>query len=144
MGISNMLGTVWKAACDIPGSFIKNVMSGRAFLSESFFPIGNLEKFNFCMQPIYSYSAYNLHSEQPVIVAGDWQLREDRPGKPGWIAEHPGSKIRFPLRFGKHPFLVITYLKSYEGLGAVKLTMTNWRKKYGGKPIILQGIDDGY
>jgi hypothetical protein len=43
-------------------------------------------------------------------LSGDWQLGEDSPYKPGWIATKPGSTIEFDLSFGALPKLALTYL----------------------------------
>ena len=53
-----------------------------------------------------------------VIRSSQWDLVEDRKNKPGWVASSPSSWIEFDVRFGARPRLAITYLQSYEGLGA--------------------------
>jgi hypothetical protein len=116
-------------------------------------PKSQLDKLEMCHPPSSSYSAYEVHSsssssssssgsETPhahthqlhifhnmsdysSIQMTSWKLREDRKGKPGWIATSPEHWISFPLRFGDHPRLVVSYLKSYKGLGKVRMTLNN-------------------
>merc|ERR1711983_411521 len=63
----------------------------------------------------------------PQVLEGDWRLYEDRPGKPGWIAEAEGSRLRFPLEFGAHPTLTVTFLRSYQNISNMHLQI-NGRK----------------
>jgi hypothetical protein len=53
-----------------------------------------------------------------ACTSRDWDLVEDRKGKPGWVAAAPGAFIEFDVRFGQHPRLTISFLQSYRGLGA--------------------------
>ena len=87
-----------------------------------------------CSQPLSFYSARShfnasdfYHGKKQDsgvrVTCGNWTLYEDRPGKPGWISTGPkGSIIEFDVKFGKEPRLIVGYLKSYEGLGQVKVT----------------------
>jgi len=49
-----------------------------------------------------------------------WELRMDRPGKPGWVAR-PGmgsySTVIFPVKLGPQGRVVVQYLRSYASLG---------------------------
>ena len=63
--------------------------------------------------------------DHPAIQLSNWKLREDRKGKPGWITNSAESSIAFPMQFGAHPRLVVSYLKSYKGLGKVRMTLNN-------------------
>jgi hypothetical protein len=42
-------------------------------------------------------------------------------GKPGWIAQERGATLGFDLTFGNSPRVVISFLRSYEQLGAVTI-----------------------
>lgn len=71
---------------------------------------------------------------EPIIGAGGgWRLYEDRPGKPGWIAEGPlGSTLAFPLRFGAVPQVAFAFLQGFDSsLGAVQLRVTDVREPAG-------------
>ena len=57
----------------------------------------------------------------PEVVSGDWRLYEDREGKPGWIAHEQGATLGFDLIFGNSPRVVVSFLRSYEKLGAVTI-----------------------
>ena len=56
------------------------------------------------------------------VVSDGWRLFEDRPNKPGWIAERDGARLAFELRFGAAPRIVFSVLRSYTGLGNVLMT----------------------
>jgi len=92
-----------------------------------------------CREPVSSYSAFSAHSliGAPMLT-GDWNLREDKPGKPGWIAESLGSVVYFPVRFHRGK-LVVTWLKSYEGYGAAMVRVH--AESAGG--VILERFLDG-
>lgn len=83
-----------------------------------------LNSFPYCSKAASSYTANDMHNSlTPHVLNGDWQLYEDRPGKPGWIGTKPESKITFPLSFGRHPRFILTWLRSYEQLGKARLTL---------------------
>lgn len=63
----------------------------------------------------------NDFKAKPTVLSGDWEIYEDKPGRPGWISKKKGSQISFPLQFGVQPTLIITHLKSYEGFGAATM-----------------------
>ena len=94
-----------------------------------------LDRLQVCSPPSSSYSAHDIHSTlkdieadsggHPLIILNNWKLREDRKGKPGWITNSAESSISFPMRFGDHPRLIVSYLKSYRGLGKVRMTLNN-------------------
>lgn len=119
--IANMLGRTWAISAKD-----KAVQPGFPA------PLGcGAEDFGTCLRPLTYYGARHSHGGKTALPAPQgtgWRLYEDRPGKPGWIAERKGSKIRFPLRFGRSPTLLVTYLRSYEALGKATL-------KVGGLPI---------
>eukprot|EP00746_Dinoflagellata_sp_MGD_P158732 gnl/MRDRNA2_/MRDRNA2_86545_c0_seq2.p1 gnl/MRDRNA2_/MRDRNA2_86545_c0~~gnl/MRDRNA2_/MRDRNA2_86545_c0_seq2.p1 ORF type:complete len:562 (+),score=85.52 gnl/MRDRNA2_/MRDRNA2_86545_c0_seq2:114-1799(+) len=65
----------------------------------------------------------NAFHAQPV--PGSWSFYEDRPGKPGWIAE-PGAQEEIvfqsiPVELGT---IEIEFLRSYEGLGTTLCKVT--------------------
>mmetsp|Transcript_3103 Transcript_3103/g.4726 ORF Transcript_3103/g.4726 Transcript_3103/m.4726 type:complete len:180 (+) Transcript_3103:789-1328(+) len=76
-------------------------------------------------------------SSSSLIQMHNWKLREDRKGKPGWITHNSATSgeasISFPMQFGEHPRLIVSYLKSYKGLGKVNMTLNN-------RTIILSGL----
>ena len=52
-----------------------------------------------------------------------WPLVEDRPGKWGWVSTSVAASITVNVSFSSSPRLIITYLKSYEGLGSAVFSM---------------------
>ena len=57
--------------------------------------------------------------------APGWRLYEDRPRKPGWIADAAVTKggIVFDVAFGAQPRLEIAFLLSYVGMGAFNASL---------------------
>jgi lysophospholipase L1-like esterase len=94
-----------------------------------------------CERPLSSFTAgARLHLADAVdVVSNGWRLFEDRPGKPGWISESPNATISFPLRFGPSPRIVISYLKSYNGMSNARI----WIDDRQGEPAIVRGRYDG-
>jgi hypothetical protein len=90
-----------------------------------------LENLNSCMSPMSLYIARS----PPLIgiTSNGWHLEEDRPGKPGWITYSNSSSITYDVCFGEHPRLMVTWLRSYEGLGNVRMTLN-------GKNVLLPGL----
>eukprot|EP00929_Paragymnodinium_shiwhaense_P013370 TRINITY_DN121231_c0_g1_i1.p1 TRINITY_DN121231_c0_g1~~TRINITY_DN121231_c0_g1_i1.p1 ORF type:complete len:598 (-),score=78.00 TRINITY_DN121231_c0_g1_i1:735-2528(-) len=97
--------------------------------STTFMPAHVLGAFPTCASPVSYYSAATAFAEEtratsalPTVVSGDWQLFEDRKGKPGWIATKPDATIRFPIQVDtrgmrEQHVLTISWLTSYEGVG---------------------------
>jgi len=88
-----------------------------------------LDKFATCLEPLKFYDA-RTHLDggvkaEPQFVAGDWELCEDMPGRPGWIATKKDSTMTFPISFGKKGVLSVTYLQSYENVGSASLKIEN-------------------
>ncbi|CAK0911980.1 unnamed protein product [Prorocentrum cordatum] len=62
---------------------------------------------------------------------GTWQLAEDSPGKPGWIAQgSPTARspkqddwLEFPVAFGSRPVLTVQFVKSYSGMGDAEVRL---------------------
>ena len=52
-----------------------------------------------------------------ISLDGSWRLYEDRPGKPGWIAQKRGDWLTFPVRFSAKPSLIVSYLRTYSNIG---------------------------
>lgn len=141
--IADMLANAWGKAWAIAQAGGTRALSERGagfWPRETVWPEANLSHFRGCLHPTSYFSAFNPpHGPQaPSVLSGNWRLFEDRPNKPGWIADAKDSTIRFPLHFGPKPRLSITYLRSYEGLGEVEVAMNN----HSG---ILSGLwDEGY
>eukprot|EP00931_Biecheleriopsis_adriatica_P057041 TRINITY_DN33829_c0_g1_i2.p1 TRINITY_DN33829_c0_g1~~TRINITY_DN33829_c0_g1_i2.p1 ORF type:complete len:367 (+),score=36.99 TRINITY_DN33829_c0_g1_i2:79-1179(+) len=100
----------------------------------------NIESVNACIEPLSMHSAYEPSPSSPQLSQDDsWRLYEDRPRKPGWITEGAGTGwITFPVIFGKTPKLIVSYLRSYEGLGAVEAVL-----HAKGKPNVSLGTIHG-
>lgn len=68
-----------------------------------------------CDSPTSEYSAFDppstgWHEESWPIVA-------ERADKPGWVSQNAAARISFRVQFGKTPRLILSYLRSYQGLG---------------------------
>jgi hypothetical protein len=94
-----------------------------------------LEKLRFCSTPSSLYSSALASAHGGGIMLRNWKLEEDRPGKLGWITHSNNSAITFNLTFGETPRLMVTWLKSYEKLGKVRMTLA-------GKSVELSGRYD--
>lgn len=125
--VANAWGKVLNSMCeDAPSN--NTVAKVSIFPSKSLLPGADLQRNRICLQPLSSFLAENWTDAQetlpsPTIVKGDWSFREDRLGKPGWIAETPNSTIRFPVDFGTQPQLTVVYLRSYSGIGNVSISV---------------------
>jgi hypothetical protein len=71
-----------------------------------------------------------------AIVQSGWPLAEDRKGKPGWISDSPTANISFRVTFGASPRLVLTYLRSYEGLACATMQFDD----VPGRVVQLDGL----
>ena len=98
----------------------------------------SLSKVGICDMPTSYYSAtdafHNSTLQTPVGV--DWELVEDRVGKPGWISLSSNAQISFLLTFGAHPRLIVSFLRSYENLGNALLFFDDLPDKI----VILDGL----
>lgn len=90
-----------------------------------------LKALDFCSLPTTDHSASS--SATANVTAVRWDLMEDRPGKPGWIATSDDSSIAFVVSFGALPRLMVTWLRSYEKLGDVDMTLN-------GRTVRLPGV----
>jgi hypothetical protein len=113
----------------------------------------DLQKVSTCDSPTTFYSALELIGRAKRgealegIEAHDWPLTEDRANKPGFIAESSNAEIKFAVRFGTNPRLILTYLRSYEGLGNAQMSFVGipFAPAYGGpargdRSILLEGL----
>jgi hypothetical protein len=113
----------------------------------------DLQKVATCDRPTTFYSALELigHAKRGEALEGieahNWPLTEDRANKPGFIAESSDAEIKFAVRFGTNPRLILTYLRSYEGLGNVQMSFVGipFPPEYGGpargdRSIELEGL----
>lgn len=125
---ANMWGKVWHAT--EVGDVRKLALASSSdpgFPAAPLNPQADLDLFSTCLKPLSQFSSFAPPNATgaPLVAAGNWSLFEDRPGKPGWIADTNGSTIRFPLRFGNKPRLTVSFLKGYEGLGEVLVSLNN-------------------
>eukprot|EP00928_Gymnodinium_smaydae_P023682 TRINITY_DN19447_c0_g3_i1.p1 TRINITY_DN19447_c0_g3~~TRINITY_DN19447_c0_g3_i1.p1 ORF type:complete len:523 (-),score=58.96 TRINITY_DN19447_c0_g3_i1:106-1674(-) len=73
-----------------------------------------------------SNNVQNTGNWPGITQDGNWELCEDRPGKPGWMAaraptDEKPAEITFRVKFGTFPTLALTILRSYNSLGTVEL-----------------------
>ena len=130
---------------------LKQQRRGAPRLRAPFHPSEALERYRACQAPLALWSALDhpegvftpaaqrragtlgapapsraMRTEAGGDAAGEgWRLFEDRAGRPGWIATQVGATIVFPVRFGQEPLLTVTYLRSYEKVGAVSLQLVS-------------------
>ncbi len=79
-----------------------------------------------CKKPATFYSALEANTtHEGIQTTGDWRLYADREHKPGWIATQPMSNITFKVKFGSHPRIAVTYLRSYEKIGNATMTLNS-------------------
>jgi hypothetical protein len=87
----------------------------------------DLADFDVCLAPLSVYaSAPSDSGATPSAtpqLAGGWHYYADRPNKYGWIGEQAGARIRFEMRFGSAPRFMLTYLRSYEHVGRIELSL---------------------
>ncbi|CAK0876245.1 unnamed protein product, partial [Prorocentrum cordatum] len=55
-----------------------------------------------CQKPLSAHRAAADSGSRPRLTAG-WSLREDRPGKPGWIAEASAPEFTIPIPLDEPP-----------------------------------------
>jgi len=94
----------------------------------------SLEKLDTCDVPRSQFSAFAPPTTD--VHYNEWALNEDRPGKPGWISTSYSSTISFNVTFGSHPRLVLTYLRSYTGLGTAEM----WFSSIPERRLPLHGL----
>jgi hypothetical protein len=113
----------------------------------------DLQKVSTCDSPTTFYSALELigRAKRGEVLEGieahNWPLTEDRANKPGFIAESSDAEIKFAVRFGDVPRLILTYLRSYEGLGNAQMSFVGipFPPELGGaasgdRSILLEGL----
>lgn len=81
------------------------------------------DKLPSCTRPTTVHSAYDHASPIDEQYVGEWKLIQDRPSKPGWVATVANSTLTLPVRFGATPLLMVNYLRSYEGMACVNMSM---------------------
>jgi len=98
-----------------------------------------LDEFAVCVDPLFSFDAYDPSKQNPgyQVLSGTWEWMEDRPGKPGLISTVANSTVEFPVQFGKKPRLVVVYLRSYERMGTMYLSIPTQNRGV----IPISGID---
>ncbi|CAE8641543.1 unnamed protein product, partial [Polarella glacialis] len=79
----------------------------------------SLAEINTCLFPLTTHVAFNPDPTSPGNSSnGSWLFFQDRPGKPGWIAQKQDEWISFPVVFSKTPRMIVSYLRSYENIGS--------------------------
>lgn len=123
--VANVWGRVWAKSCASHTPVL-----GTPFPRQTYEKPEDLALFQPCLNILSGYSArqaFDGKGPKPKINSG-WRLFEDRPGKPGWIAEQKGSSLSFNLSFGVRPRLAVVYLRSYEGMGNASLNIDGRRR----------------
>ena len=68
------------------------------------------------------------------LKASGFRCYEDRPGKPGWIAEAgvtPAAQLELSVRANSKGSLIVSYLRSYAGFGRARIAVDNhWNHSY--------------
>ena len=95
--------------------------------NETFWPKEKLGKSGAC-SGYMSFISAEFESSGPLQPPNGWRRYEDRPGKPGWIAEGNATKaaeVDFVVRCGDKRTIGIEYMQSYEGMGQVDVTISS-------------------
>lgn len=92
-----------------------------------------LGHFDVCTRPLSVYTSVGaggaggdsvgIGSPSRAAEYHGWRWIADRPNKYGWIATNVGARIGFELRFGAAPRFCLTYLRSYEHIGRIELSL---------------------
>ncbi len=101
-------------------------------------PLALRQAYQVCQTPLSVFDAHGQDAAgwlKPQVVSGDWQLTEDRPGKPGWISTSAGSIIEFNLSFGLSPRVAIVYTRGYDRFGDVEM----WIEPHESMPRTIKG-----
>ena len=75
---------------------------------------------------------------------GGWKLYEDRKGKPGWISETANTTIRFHVNFKDKNNLKIGFLRSYEGIGRVGVSVLKPGESWAPEVILDGHIEEHF
>ena len=63
------------------------------------------------------------HDHHPVmVICGDWKWVTDERNRSGWQSDQFGSAIRFRLKVSDKPTVSLTYMKSYDTFGDLRVT----------------------
>jgi len=111
--------------------------------NETFWPEDRLGNSGACLNYMSYISAEN-EGAAPIAISAGWRRYEDRPGKPGWIAEPDATEdadIMFAVRCGDMHVIGIEYLESYEGMGSVHVTFEELK---GAVQIFEQAYDTAH
>jgi len=79
-----------------------------------------------CIFPLSFYSAQEAIDKNghDGVKSTSWELYEDRPGKPGWIAiensTHRSDTISFALNISENGYILLGHLATYENTGWVE------------------------
>jgi len=96
-----------------------------SFAKSTFYSSSLLDQLSTCMHPTTEFNAYTEfpNSVQKLPLTGSWDLTEDRPNKPGWIATKVGATKVFMVTFGSAPTLSVSYMRSYDSFGSAVITL---------------------
>ena len=109
--------------------------------SQSFFSDAiSRSKIPICFAPnsIYLAEEYykNLTLNQFIPIGYSWSLIDDGGrNKPGWITLNNHSSITFNVNFGQYPLLIVRFLRSYQGVGNVFISIN-------GNQQLIEGLWD--
>tara|TARA_B100000795_G_scaffold245197_1_gene210161 strand:+ start:2451 stop:4046 length:1596 start_codon:yes stop_codon:yes gene_type:complete len=101
-------------------------------------PLALRQAYQICKTPLSVFDAHGRDAAggfKPQIVSGDWQLTEDRPGKPGWVSTTAGSILEFNLSFGLSPRVAIVYTRGYDRFGDVEM----WLEPHENRATLIKG-----
>ena len=111
----------------LPSVFLKNTgidMDHDIDISGDFYNAFTRIKMAGTKEAVDGITFYNSEGEEVQEGEdGGWRLYEDRKGKPGWISEKANTTIIFNVIFKDHFTLDIGFLRSYEGIGKVAVSV---------------------
>mmetsp|Transcript_85037 Transcript_85037/g.264196 ORF Transcript_85037/g.264196 Transcript_85037/m.264196 type:complete len:510 (-) Transcript_85037:94-1623(-) len=122
--LADVLAKLWSSTW---GDRCPSIQAGKERINwrSTYYDKALLDAFQPCLEPLSAYDASVPETTSGAQLGIGWELTEDRPGKPGWISEKAGARMAFPVRFGKHPVLVITWMRSYENMGYATMKLND-------------------
>ena len=106
-------------------------------MTESIASMEDLETCSICLSPLSRIDAKSMNNianftakdgstsadDFPVVVTcGDWKWVTDERNRSGWQSDQSGSVIRFRLRISDKPTISLTYMKSHDTFGDLRVT----------------------
>ena len=112
--------------------------SNNAAITNKLAPFFTSDTTRSSLEPCKSTSRYDANDKSLSLTTSTWRRIEEKPGIFAFVCSSDVPEPRtleFDVTFGLVPRLLIAFLKSYETLGDISLTLNN-------KTVFLSGIYD--